>query len=135
MSNLIEKRFTIKTLHNKGFAPLYDALFYGKYRALSNNSRVLYSKLVQYLNLALKLGWYNEKEELYVQVKRSTLQYKITVSKPTLIGLYAQLKEIGLIDIEQMGSNIVDKIYIKEPIYFDLTEEDLEKELLSDGYL
>ena len=33
---------------------------------------------------------------------------------------------IGLIDIETSGSNIIDKIYIKEPLIFELNTEELD---------
>lgn len=87
-------------------------LFYGKYRALSANSRLLYGLIWDKTRIAVKHGWVDKKGDIYVRLARKTAAFKLCInSHHTIQNCYEQLEDVGLIYRVRNGKTIVDDVY------------------------
>jgi len=108
-------------------------LYYGKYRNIDNNARVLYMMLLDMLGFSEKNGWVNKKGELFVRCKRTTMAYRIGgVSRPTIQKCYDQLEAVDLIDRVRNGKTLADDIYPHLPDRIEATKEEIEQLTLLD---
>ena len=124
--NVKAPRITSYTLHYDQYSMIPDAFWFGRYRSLSYLAVLLYGQLTKRLKLAYENGWYNDKNEIYVQLKRSEMAHILHANKDSLRKAYLQLEELDLIEIDRQGQHEIDKIYIKLPIREEATKEELK---------
>ncbi len=97
------------------FYQVPQLLFYGKYRELSGNARLLYGMLWDKLRLAPDKGWIDKKGNLFVRLARKTAGFKLNISKPTVQNCYEQLEAVDLIYRIRNGKTLVDDVYPLPP--------------------
>ena len=97
------------------FYQVPQLLFYGKYRELSGNARLLYGMLWDKLRLSPNKGWIDEKGALFVRLARKTAGFKLNISKPTVQNCYEQLEAVALIYRIRNGKTLVDDVYPLPP--------------------
>ncbi len=119
-------RITSYTLHYDQYSMIPDAFWFGRYRSLSYLAVLLYGQLTKRLKLAYENGWYNEKHEIYIKVKRTKMANILHANRDTLRKAYAQLEELDLIEIDKKGQHEIDEIYVKAPVNEPLTPEELD---------
>lgn len=124
--NVKAPRITSYTLHYDQYSMIPDAFWFGRYRSLSYLAVLLYGQLTKRLKLAYENGWYNEKHEIYVKVKRTKMANILHANRDTLRKAYAQLEELDLIEIDKKGQHEIDEIYVKAPVNEPLTPEELD---------
>lgn len=109
------------------FYQVPQVLFYGKYRELSNNARMLYSMLWDKLRLSIQKGWEDKKGNLFVRLARTTAAFKLNVSRPTVQSCYEQLEDAGLIYRIRNGKTLVDNVYPLRPDISQASKEAYEQ--------
>lgn len=90
-------------------------LFYGKYRALSANARLLYALIWDKTRVSVRRGWVDEKGDVFVRLKRELAAFVLNISKPTIQNCYEQLEDAGLIYRVRNGKTLVDNVYPLRP--------------------
>lgn len=109
------------------FYQVPQLLFYGKYRELSGNARLLYAMLWDKLRLSVQNGWEDKKGNLFVRLARKTAAFKLNVSKPTVQNCYEQLEDAGLIYRIRNGKTLVDNVYPLRPDPAQASKEGYEQ--------
>lgn len=98
------------------FYQVPQLLFYGKYRALSANARLLYGMLWDKLRFSVSKGWYDKKGHLFVRLARKTAAFKLVInSSHTIQNCYEQLEAVELIYRIRNGKTLVDDVYPLPP--------------------
>lgn len=127
-------RITLNNLIQASYITVPKVLFYGKYRDIDNNCRILYSILLDLLGLSQEKDWSNNSGELFVRSRQVNLAFRLGINRGTLIKCLEKLEAVGLIDRVRNGKTIPDDIYphIAEDIIAtdeDIKQLTIEKEL------
>ncbi len=96
------------------------------YKGISNAAKLLYGMLLDRMSLSLKNGWLDETSRVYIYYSVEELCEDLNCSKPTVVKLLAELdsvKGIGLIEKKRRGFGKLDRIYVKNFIAQNKTEE------------
>lgn len=105
-------RYTINDVSNNRFYQMPKFLFEDEFKSLSNDARCLYALLKDRHELSLKNQWINEKGEVYLIYTRVNMQEMLGLSDKTTKKAVEQLKSFGLMEEEQQGLNMPNRIYL-----------------------
>lgn len=115
--------FTIKEEQQKMFTQLPKALLYeDKYKPMSNDSKILYSFLVDRVSLSLKNGYTDELGRVYIKCSEITMAEILNKSEKTVRKFKKELIDKGLLE-QPDAKNEKTKYYVKQP---DVTVAKLE---------
>lgn len=107
-------RYTVEQVSNSLFYQMPKFLFSEEFAELSNDARVLYMLLKDRHELSVKNQWYNDKQEVYLIMKREEMELTLNLSAPTIRKAINELKELNLIEEERQGLNKPNLIYLLE---------------------
>ena len=96
------------------------------YKGISNSAKLLYGMLLDRMSLSKKNGWLDENSRVYIYYSVDELCEDLNCSKPTVVKLLAELdsvKGIGLIEKKRQGFGKPDRVYVKNFIAQNKTEE------------
>lgn len=82
------------------------------FRELSSDAKILYSILLDRASLSYKNGWIDSENRVYIYYPIDVLVTTITKSKPTIINIFKELEEIGLIRRKRQGLGKPSMIYV-----------------------
>lgn len=74
-----------------------------KYKSLSIEAKVIYSFLLNRMNLSKINKWTNEKGEIYLIYTRKEIQNKLNLSDKPVTRAFKELRETNLIKEERQG--------------------------------
>ena len=123
MNNRI--RYTVEKVLNSSFYQMPKFLFDGEFAKLSNDARVLYMLLKDRHELSVKHEWYNDRQEVYLIMRREEMGEMLNLSPLTVRKILKELKDLGLIEEERQGLNKPNLIYLLE--YQNLTVRTVKK--------
>jgi DNA-binding transcriptional ArsR family regulator len=107
-------RYTVEKVLSNSFYQMPKFLFEGEFKKLSNDARVLYMLLKDRHELSVKNEWYNEKNEVYLIMRREEMETLLNLSAPTIRKALKELKELNLIDEERQGLNKPNILFLME---------------------
>ena len=107
-------RYTVNNVSNNRFYQMPKFLFEGEFKTLSNNARILYSILRDRHDRSLQNRWINEQNEVYLIYTRKNMEEMLGLADKTVKKAVEQLKEFGLIEEEQIGLNMANRIYLTD---------------------
>jgi len=90
-----------------------DLITEPKYRDLSMESRVLYSLMLDRMQLSMKNNWHDEYDRVFIYYTIDEITNTMGCCKQKAVKFLNELKEIGLIDCEQIGLTKPNRIYVK----------------------
>lgn len=115
--------FTIREEQQKMFTQLPKALLYeDKYKKMSNDSKVLYSFLVDRVSLSLKNGYTDDLGRVFIKCSEITMAEILNKSEKTVRKFKKELIDKGLLEQADL-KNDKTKYYVKQP---DVTVDKLE---------
>lgn len=82
------------------------------FRELSSDAKILYSILLDRASLSYKNGWIDSENRVYIYYPIDVLVTTITKSKPTIVKIFNELEEIGLIRRKRQGLGKPSMIYV-----------------------
>ena len=106
------RRTTVADINNEKFFKLHKSLFYGQFKGLNNDVRVLYSVLLDRHELSKNNGWINEHGNIYFLYTQDNLAKLMGISVSTIKRNFKTLMEYGLIETERQGLNKPNKIFV-----------------------
>ena len=84
-----------------------------KYKALSNNAKMLYMLLFDRLELSLKNGWHDKEGNVFQYYTNEQLMIDLNCnSNKTIIKIKKELKDAGLMTEVRQGMNLPNRIYL-----------------------
>ena len=83
-----------------------------RYKSLSSNSKLLYSLLLDRMELSRKNKWVNEKGEIYLIYTRKHMQDILNISDKTCTKVINELKKAELIEEKRIGLNKPNLLYV-----------------------
>ncbi len=83
-----------------------------KYKKLSIEAKVIYSFLLNRMNLSRMNKWINDKGEIYLIYTRKEIQSKLNLSDKPVTRAFKELREANLIKEEKQGFGKPNLIYI-----------------------
>lgn len=83
-----------------------------KYKKLSIETKVIYSFLLNRMNLSRMNKWINDKGEIYLIYTRKEIQSKLNLSDKPVTRAFKELRETNLIKEERQGFGKPNLIYI-----------------------
>ena len=83
-----------------------------KYKRLSIEAKVIYSFLLNRMNLSRMNKWINDKGEIYLIYTRKEIQSKLNLSDKPVTRAFKELREAKLIKEEKQGFGKPNLIYI-----------------------
>lgn len=89
---------------------------------LSVDSKVVYTLLLDRLNISKINKWFNEKGEIYLIYTRNEIIDELKISKTTASKIFKELTECNLIKEERLGQGLPNRIYIGK-IQYEKIEE------------
>ena len=96
------------------------------FKGISNTAKLVYGMLLDRMALSMKNGWLDDTGRVYIYYSIDELCEDLNCSKPTVVKLLAELdsvKGIGLIEKKKQGFGKPDRIYVKNFIAQNKTEE------------
>lgn len=115
--------FTVKEEQQKMFTQLPKALLYeDKYKTMSNDSKVLYSFLVDRVSLSMKNGYIDNLGRVFIKCSEITMAEILNKSEKTVRKFKKELIEKDLLE-QPDAKNEKTTYYVKQPI---VTVEKLE---------
>lgn len=129
----MNKRITIESANSENFIKFYKGLLYNpKYQKMSCESKILYSIYRDLVDLSIKHNWINEKGEVYIRLRRNKAMNLLNIKgTEKMTNISKELEKLGLVEIERVGLNKSNRIYIcyqeDLEVYYN-TEELLETE-------
>ena len=108
------KFYTIDDVNKHRYYKLLKDLFFNKcYRhALSSHAKIIYSFLLDRMELSRKNHWTTDNNVIYLMYRKSKLAEETGISKRTIYRAFNELGECQLIWQERLGLNRPNKIYI-----------------------
>lgn len=83
-----------------------------RFKAISNNSKLLYGLMLDRMSLSKKRGWLDDDNKVYIKYSLNNIEEDLNVSRKTAGALLKELEGIGLIEmIQQTG--VANVIYVK----------------------
>jgi hypothetical protein len=107
-------RYTVERVNGNQFYQLPKFLFNDEFENLSNDARILYTLLKDRHELSIKNEWYNDKQEVYLIMRREEMESLLKLSAPTTRRVLKELKVANLIEEERQGLNKPNLIYLLE---------------------
>lgn len=112
--------YTLEDYQNSKFDQLPKVLRKGKYKALSNNARVLYAVLKERHELSVKNRWVDDEGKIFFYFAQRDLAEECCISSSTVWRALQDLHKIGLIETKRQGLQLNNIMYLCKP---DLIEE------------
>lgn len=107
--------FTVKEEQQKMFTQLPKALLYEeKYKLMSNDSKVLYSFLIDRVSLSMKNGYIDELGRVYIKCSEITMAEILNKSEKTIRKFKKELIEKELLE-QADAKNDKTMYYVKQP--------------------
>lgn len=82
------------------------------FRGLSSDAKILYSILLDRASLSYKNNWIDSENRVYIYYPIDVLVTTINKSKPTIVNIFKELEEIGLIRRKRQGLGKPSMIYV-----------------------
>ena len=82
------------------------------FRELSSDAKILYSILLDRASLSYKNNWIDSENRVYIYYPIDVLVTTINKSKPTIVNIFKELEEIGLIRRKRQGLGKPSMIYV-----------------------
>ncbi|MGL5711434.1 MAG: replication initiator protein A [Paraclostridium sp.] len=115
--------FTAESEQQKMYTQLPKALLYeDMYKSMSNDSKLLYSFLVDRVSLSLKNGFIDEQKRVYIKCSEITMGEILNKSEKTVRKFKKELMDKGLLE-QPDAKNNKTMYYVKQP---KVTVEKLE---------
>ncbi len=99
-----------------------------KYKRLSIEAKVIYSFLLNRMNLSRMNKWINDKGEIYLIYTRKEIQSKLNLSDKPVTRAFKELREAKLIKEEKQGFGKPNLIYIGKIEQEELQINDIDTE-------
>ncbi len=107
-----------------------------KYKRLSIEAKVIYSFLLNRMNLSRMNKWINDKGEIYLIYTRKEIQSKLNLSDKPVTRAFKELREAKLIKEEKQGFGKPNLIYIGKIEQEELQINDIDTEnVLADNQI
>ena len=107
-----------------------------KYKRLSIETKVIYSFLLNRMNLSRMNKWINDKGEIYLIYTRKEIQSKLNLSDKPVTRAFKELREAKLIKEEKQGFGKPNLIYIGKIEQEELQINDIDTEnVLADNQI
>lgn len=97
-----------------------------KYKKLSIEAKVIYSFLLNRMNLSRMNKWINDKGEIYLIYTRKEIQSKLNLSDKPVTRAFKELRETNLIKEEKQGFGNPNLIYIGKIEQEELQIDDID---------
>ena len=91
----------------------WDLITKPQYRDLSMESRVLYSLMLDRMQLSTKNNWRDDYDRVFIYYTIDEITNTMGCCKQKAVKLLNELKEIGLIDCERIVLTKPNRIYVK----------------------
>ena len=91
----------------------WDLITEPKFRDLSMESRVLYSLMLDRVQLSTKNNWHDDYGRVFIYYTIAEITNTMGCCKQKAVKLLNELKEFGLIDCERIGLTKPNRIYVK----------------------
>jgi len=105
--------YKISEIRQNQYLQVPKELFYSeRYRGLSCEAKVLYSFLLDRMELSRKNNWVNKQGEIYLIFKRSDIMDVLQVSDKTCTKAFKQLADADLIKEKRQGKCLPNLIFI-----------------------
>ncbi len=98
-----------------------------KYKYLSIEAKVIYSFILNRMNLSKINHWINNAEEIYLIYTRKEIQSKLNLSEKPVTRAFKELREANLIKEEKQGFGKPNLIYIGKIEHNDLKINNIEE--------
>lgn len=82
------------------------------YYELSNEAKLLYSMMLERMQLSIANGWFDEKNRAFIYYKAKTIMNDMHCHSQKCAKLISELEAIGLIQKEKQGLGMPDRIYV-----------------------
>ena len=106
--------FTVEDVQQSLYVQLPKALLYEEnYKKMSNDSKVLYSFLMDKVLLSLKNNWIDENKNIFIRCSEIAMAEILNKSEKTVRKFKNELIDKGL--LEQPDSSDKTRLYIKKP--------------------
>lgn len=99
-----------------------------KYKILSIEAKVIYSFLLNRMNLSRINHWINDNGEIYLIYTRKEIQSKLTLSDKPVTRAFKELRETNLIKEEKQGFGKPNLIYIGKIEHNNLNFNNIEED-------
>ena len=106
-----------------------------KYKRLSIEAKVIYSFLLNRMNLSRMNKWINDKGEIYLIYTRKEIQSKLNLSDKPVTRAFKELREANLIKEEKQGFGKPNLIYIGKIEYEELQINDIDTDEYTENVL
>lgn len=117
-----------ETLENSYYQMPQELFANEGYKYLSIEAKVIYSFLLNRMNLSKINHWINAKGEIYLIYTRKEIQSKLNLSDKPVTRAFKELRETNLIKEEKQGFGKPNLIYIGK-----IEHTELQKECISTG--
>ena len=118
------RRRNIKEEYGLKFVQIPKVFFFNEhYKKLSNNAKVAYALLQDRWNLSIHNNWVDDNGDIFFLYTNQKLMEILNIgSTATLQKVKKELINAGLLEQEQRGLNMANRLYLLEPI---VEEEDI----------
>lgn len=117
-----------ETLENSYYQMPQELFDNESYKYLSIEAKVIYSFLLNRMNLSKINHWVNAKGEIYLIYTRKEIQNKLNLSDKPVTRAFKELREINLIKEEKQGFGKPNLIYIGKIEHTELKKECISTE-------
>lgn len=83
-----------------------------RFKAVSNNAKLLYGLMLDRMSLSKKRGWLDEDNKVFIKYSLNNIEEDLNVSRKTAGNILKELESIGLIEMVQQNG-IANIIYVK----------------------
>lgn len=120
------RRRNIRGEYGLKFIQIPKVLFFGdQYKNLTNNAKIAYALLQDRWKLSIQNNWVDENGDIYFLYTNKKLMEILNIgSSATLQKIKKELVDVGLLEQEQRGFNMANRLYLLEPV---VEEADLYK--------
>ena len=117
-----------ETLENSYYQMPQELFESESYKCLSIEAKVIYSFLLNRMNLSKINHWVNAKGEIYLIYTRKEIQSKLNLSDKPVTRAFKELRETNLIKEEKQGFGKPNLIYIGKIEHIELQKECISTE-------
>lgn len=117
-----------ETLENSYYQMPQELFDNESYKYLSIEAKVIYSFLLNRMNLSKINKWINDKGEIYLIYTRKEIQSKLNISDKPVTRAFKELRETNLIKEEKQGFGKPNLIYIGKIEHTELQKECISTE-------
>lgn len=104
-----------------------------RFRALSVESRVLYSLALDRVRLSVKNGWLDEHRHVYIIMTIEEIMEDMDCAKQKAVKLLQELVDFGLIEKKRQGLGKPNLLYVKKFVLKELSSKNRDCDFLTSG--